>query len=98
MLLTARTWYAFTPFYLDFVPETSGTYWLGGNNTVIYIGRSTNIRDRLTEHHNTNDPCIRKASQFAIEPCFNYREHEAELLQAFLRQHSRRPTCNIRIP
>ena len=96
--LDLRTWYVLSLSNLELVPETSGVYWLGVDNNIIYIGSSINLQDRLIAHYNTSDPCLSKARQFAIEPCSNYVERERELLNAYLQTHGRLPDCNDRIP
>jgi len=96
--LDSRTWYAFILANLELVPAATGVYWLGVDNNTIYIGSTANLNERLTAHYYASNPCISKASQFAIELCSNYRERERELLQAFLNQYGRLPSCNDRIP
>ena len=95
--LKSVTWYPFTPSNLAHVPTASGVYWLGVNDRVIYIGNASNLNQRLRDHYNTNDPCIRKATQFAIDMCSNYRERERQLLQAYRLKHGRLPECNDQI-
>jgi hypothetical protein len=96
--LDLRTWYALNLPDLELVPETSGVYWLGVDNSIIYIGSSTNLLDRLLGHYHTNDQCLSKATQFAIEPCSNYVDRERELLNGYLKANGRLPDCNERIP
>ena len=95
--LKSVTWYSFTSGNIANVPIASGVYWLGVNSRFIYIGSASNLNERLRDHYNTNDSCIRKASQFAIDTCSNYREHERQLLQAYRQKHGRLPECNDRI-
>ena len=95
--LKTWTWYSFTLSNLELVPQTSGVYCLGVSNDIIYIGSSGNLRERLTDHYYTDDPCIKQASQFAIEPCTNYREIERQRLLEYQRRHGRLPRCNDRI-
>ena len=83
------TWYPFTLANLGLVPQTSGVYCLGVNDNIIYVGSSKNLRERLNEHYYTTDPCIKKATQFAIEPCSNYKEREHELLVWFRSKYGR---------
>ncbi len=96
-ILKTWTWYQFTKSNLDKVPQTSGVYCLGINDKIIYIGSSVNLHERLTDHYHTTDPCIKQATQFAIETCSNYRERERELLQWFRSEYGRLPRCNDRI-
>lgn len=97
-LLNPRTWYPFNQSNLGLVPEESGVYWLGVDNAIIYIGSAIDLRQRLTDHYHTSDPCISRARQFAIEPCSNYRERERQLLQAYRNEHGRLPECNDYLP
>jgi len=90
------TWYDFTRGNLSLVPKTSGVYCLGVGENIIYIGSSINLYDRLTDHYNTSDPCIKQATCFAIEPCVNYRERERQLLQWHRSEYGRLPRCNDR--
>jgi hypothetical protein len=96
-VLESVTWYLFNSSNLALVPSVSGVYWLGINNQVIYIGSSANLHERLSDHYYTVDQCIGQARQFAIDPCFNYKERERRLLQAFLAKYGRLPKCNDRI-
>lgn len=91
-------WYDFTSTNLDKVPQTPGVYCLGNKNGIIYIGSSKDLRDRLMDHYYSNDPCIQKARQFAIEPCANYVQEERSRLRRYLIKHGRLPDCNDVIP
>ena len=91
------TWYSFNMSNLYFVPEESGIYCLGVNSNIIYIGRSGNLHERLTNHYNTGDPCIAQATRFAIEGCTNYVQREAQMLQWFRSKYGKLPACNERI-
>ena len=92
--LKTWTWYPFNQSNLASVPQASGVYALGINDNIIYIGSSVNLHDRLTSHYHTDDPCIARARQFAIEPCSNYREIERQRLRKYLSEHRRLPDCN----
>lgn len=91
------TWYSFTLSNLALVPKDSGVYCLGVNEDIIYIGSSSNLHQRLTDHYYTSDPCISKATHFAIDLCTNYTQKERELLEWFLGEYGRLPECNDRI-
>jgi hypothetical protein len=91
-------WYSFSPGNLNLVPLSSGVYSLGVNSNIIYIGSSSNLRDRLSDHYNSTDYCISRARQFAIEPCTNYLQLERQRLQNYLADHGRLPDCNDMIP
>lgn len=91
------TWYSFSSNNLSRVPQVPGVYCLGVSDNIIYIGSSGNLQDRLTDHYYSKDPCISQATQFAIEPCSNYKERETQLLQWFRSKYGRLPRCNDRI-
>ena len=96
-ILSTMTWHALTQANVNLVPSTSGVYFLGLGNNTLYIGSSVDLRQRLTEHNNSSDPCISKAQQFAIEPCADYRERERRHLIAYKAKHGGLPACNDRI-
>ena len=91
------TWYSFTLNNIAMIPQISGVYCLGQNNNIIYIGSSQNMYVRLTDHYYSDDPCIKQATQFAIESCTNYKERERQQLRKFQMEHGRLPACNDRI-
>lgn len=97
MILKNWTWYDFTSSNLNLIPQISGVYCLGVNNQIIYIGSSVNLKERLTDHYYSSDPCIQQARQFAIEPCSNFREREQTRLREHLAHHGKLPACNDRI-
>jgi len=96
-MLETWTWYEFNLNNLNIVPETSGVYCLGLNSNIIYIGSSSNLHERLRDHYYSGDPCIQQATQFAIEPCTNYRERERQRLRDYLASHGKLPACNDQI-
>ena len=95
--LKTLTWYNFNQSNLSLVPRTSGVYFLGTNGSIIYIGSSMNLYERLTDHYHTSDPCIKRATEFAIEPCVNYKERERQQLLWYQSKHGRLPVCNDKI-
>ena len=95
--LKSWTWYPFTLANLSQVPQVPGVYCLGKGETIIYIGSSGNLYQRLRDHYYTTDPCIRQADHFAIEPCSDYEQREQALLRWHLSEYGRLPACNDRI-
>ena len=80
------------------VPVREGVYELSDTNkTIIYIGRSDNLQDRLHQHLNTTDPCIVNAKYFRYEVTWNSENRETELLEEFKRRNGRLPRCNDRL-
>ena len=88
------TWCSFSLTNITKVPQVSGVYCLGKNDAVTYIGSSNNMQNRLRQHYSTTDPCIKQATQFAIEPCANYKEREKQRLREYRMKHGRLPACN----
>jgi hypothetical protein len=95
--LTTWIWYEFTQRNLAGVPVAAGVYCLGVGNQIIYIGSSSNLNERLTDHYYSDDQCIRRATQFAIEPRLDYKLKERQLLQWYQSTYGRLPDCNDRI-
>ena len=79
------------------VPQFPGVYHLSINGRVIYIGKASNLRERLNYHAITTDFCIRRANQFIYERCLNIDERERQLLAEFKVRHGRLPECNDRM-
>ena len=87
------------------VPEQSGVYGLfesQSEETLIYIGSSSNIRERFLHYWNTGfeeDPCKRATRYYKRELTTNYLTREKELLEQYQREHNGRlPRCNERVP
>ena len=94
MTLTA-TWSQLTSWDIQYVPEKEGVYELADNSqSIIYIGRSNNLRRRLSEHLNSDDHCLRNARYFRYEQTWRSEERERELLNEYRRIHGRLPRCN----
>jgi len=87
-----------TSWAVSTVPQSEGVYELfDPGKSLIYIGRSNNLRQRLTEHLNTSDACIKSATYFAYEvTSFSY-SREQGLLEEHKRIHGRLPRCNDKI-
>ena len=78
-----------------------GAYELGEPyyETVVYIGSSGEIRKRLTNHVDSDDPCIRRnARLYRVEYTEDYQERERELYDEYVRIHGRSPRCNDKRP
>ena len=89
------TWNQLISWEIQHVPVTEGVYELADNShSIIYIGRSNNLKRRLNEHLNTNDPCISAASYFKYEQTWRSEEREQELLDEYRRIYGRLPRCN----
>lgn len=90
-----KTLSSFTSWAVNSVPESEGVYQLfDSGKSLIYIGRSDNLRRRLTEHLNTTDTCIKSAAYFTYEVTWRSTQREQELLEQYKRLHGRYPRCN----
>jgi excinuclease UvrABC nuclease subunit len=73
-------------------PSKSGVYALyDAQQNLIYIGSTTNIRERLLGYWSTNfadDSCKKGTTYYKREITSNYKEREKELIQ----RH--KPKCN----
>ncbi len=69
-----------------------GCYGLFRRTTPIYVG-SGDIRARLLDHHNGDNPCItrEKPTHFVSEVTSNYKAREIELIREL------DPLCNRRV-
>ena len=83
-------------------PEASGVYELGNSNgTVVYIGSSGNLRERINQHANADGrSCIGKnASRFRYERTSSYISRERELFTEYKDSHGGEiPPCNENDP
>ena len=84
------------------IAAKSGVYGLYNNARVlIYIGSSSNLRERFTHYWNTNfdeDQCKKATKMYKREFTENYQARERELLQQHQREHGKLPDCNDVIP
>lgn len=83
-------WYRFKE-DLYIAPTTEGVYLLADSlQTVIYVGRADNLRKRLLEHPDPNNPCLQRKviKYFAFEETSNSEEREQELIEEY------DPECN----
>jgi GIY-YIG catalytic domain len=63
-------WYSYTGLAVgQNAPEASGVYAIANGSTWIYIGETNNIKRRLMEHLNGDNPCIliRSPDRFSFE-------------------------------
>jgi excinuclease UvrABC nuclease subunit len=83
-------WYRFKEdIYL--APTAEGVYLLGDNiPNIIYAGRADNIRERLDQHPDQNNPCLRRKiiRYFAYETNNDSENREQELIDRY------DPECN----
>jgi len=90
-----QTLQQFTTWTVNSVPEREGVYQLfDSSRSLIYIGRSDNIRRRLSEHLNTSDTCIKSTAYFTYEVTARSVQREQELIEEYRRLHGRYPRCN----
>lgn len=83
-------WYRF-PDEVNEAPTTEGVYLLGdARQEVVYVGRAGNLRERLSEHPDPNNPCLQTIGVkfFAYEETSNSEEREQELINKY------DPKCN----
>ena len=72
-------------------PTTEGVYILGDTyQTPVYVGRSDNLYERLSEHPDPNNDCLQRKGikYFAFEETYNSEKREQELIK----EHE--PECN----
>jgi hypothetical protein len=82
-------------------PQVEGAYELGNSSgAVVYIGRSNNLGDRLSQHAATDDPCIRQnADRHRYEATSRSVERKKELFVEYKRTHAGLiPSCNVQDP
>lgn len=86
------------------IAESSGVYGLyetTNEEGLIYIGSSSNLRERFTHYWDTNfpeDPCKRSTRHYKREFTSSYEARERELLEQYQREHNGRlPRCNERV-
>jgi len=86
------------------IPEKSGVYGFFKNKTeesLIYIGRTSNLRERFTHYWETKfseDPCKKATKWYKREITNSYKEREKELLEQYTKEHDGKlPKCNEKI-
>lgn len=84
------------------IPEKPGVYaFYDEQRVLIYIGSSSNLRERFTHYWTTNfeeDPCKRDTKVYKREFTEDYKAREKELLEQYFREHGRLPRCNEKKP
>jgi hypothetical protein len=86
------------------IPEASGVYGLFESqteNSLIYIGSSSNLRERFTHYWETNfseDPCKQTTKWYKREITNDYEKREKELLEQYKEEHDEKlPKCNEKV-
>lgn len=85
-------WYRF-PESISNAPASEGVYLLSetaSENGIIYVGRADNLRERLSQHPDPNNPCLQRKniSYFAYEITNDSENREQELIDQY------DPPCN----
>jgi len=85
-------WYDF-PKDINIAPNSEGVYLLSETSLesgIIYVGRSDDLRKRLSEHPDPENPCLEKKSinYFAYEVTNNSESREEDLIRKY------DPECN----
>ena len=87
-------WMPFNKENIDKSSIKAGVYFLGSEHETTYIGASNNIKERLGEHLNSNDACIKGTVSFCYHETLFPEAEEEKQLTAFQYEHGRLPTCN----
>jgi len=81
------------------VPDEPGVYTLyDEEKTLLYIGESTNIRERFTNYLHTNfssDPRKRETKYYMREFTSKQKDRMEELLDEYRQEHGGLPRCNF---
>ena len=93
-LLSWSEWKALTKDNVEKVPEKSGVYRLDTAKETLYIGKSDDLKRRLLEHLNSDDPCIKKATIFKYLVTTSPERTEDDLLKEYQQTHGKLPECN----
>jgi predicted GIY-YIG superfamily endonuclease len=86
-----------TPFSRENIsksPIKAGVYFLGSEHETTYIGAADNIKQRLEEHYNSSDSCIKGTKAFCYHETLFPEAEEEKQLTAFQYEHGRLPKCN----
>ena len=86
--------------YVPAKPGVYGLYESKNEEGLIYIGSSSNIRERFMHYWETNfseDPCKRATKYYKREFTSSYEEKEKELLEQYKKEHGKLPRCNEKI-
>lgn len=86
------------------IAEKSGVYGLFESmkeESLIYIGSSSNLRERFIHYWETNfseDPCKRTTKYYKREFTGSYEQREKELLEQYKSEHDGKlPKCNEKV-
>ena len=85
-------WHNF-PEDINNAPTSEGVYLLSETNSeygIVYVGRSEDLRDRLSQHPDPDNPCLKRKNinYFAYEVTSNSESRESELIRKY------DPECN----
>ncbi len=93
-----KDWTEFNPDNVAQAPEADGVYELSdGENKVVYIKGTTNLKQSLQENITDDEPCLTQVRFFRFEEVFMYTSKESELIQKFTRKNGGMPQCNMEI-
>ncbi|HJW19468.1 MAG TPA: GIY-YIG nuclease family protein [Candidatus Nitrosotalea sp.] len=87
-------WMPFNKENIHKAPIKAGVYFLGSEHETTYIGASHNIHERLAEHLNSADTCIKSTISFCYHETLFPEAEEEKQLTAFQYEHGRLPKCN----
>ncbi|HET7337042.1 MAG TPA: GIY-YIG nuclease family protein [Candidatus Nitrosotalea sp.] len=87
-------WAPFNKENISRAPVKAGVYFLGSEHETTYIGASNNIKERLSEHLNSSDICIKETVSFCYHETLFPEAEEEKQLTAFQYEHGRLPKCN----
>ena len=94
------TWWSFTEALVGKEYDEPGVYELGDeSHKVIYIGSTSVVRIRMTEHQSgCGGSCTRSASYYRVDYTSSYRSEERRRYDAYVRANGRQPRCNAKRP
>lgn len=83
----------FFPGDINKSPSSEGVYLLSETNSddgIVYVGRADDLRDRLSQHPDPQNPCLQRKNinYFAYEITYNSESREQELISKY------DPECN----
>lgn len=94
MFMSYSDWTPFNKETIGKAPIKAGVYFLGSEHETTYIGASNNIQQRLVEHLNSADSCIKNTVSFCYHETLFPEAEEEKQLTAFQYEHGRLPKCN----
>jgi len=93
-VMSYSDWAPFNKETVNKAPIKAGVYFLGSEHETTYIGASNNIQERLREHLNSTDSCIKSTISFCYHETLFPEAEEEKQLTAFQYEHGRLPKCN----